>query len=1286
MQPSFWDAVLGPLLKLRKMISSKLFDPALADQQFTFAEWCLKHSGETRKTYWLKLATQTVLSAKKDTCLASVCLAKRCMTSLARMCQQDTGKQPLWSTLVKDPSRLQDPSLIVQHLLCALEEARQNILVDSCTGAAPTLWKEAACRLEERGRFDLGVEARRLENRNFDLYKHWRHCYQEAHDQKKLEDAVFFAAAAFHLTETKDATNSDALDVARALLSARHPSHAVDFLKLLFLRIDCSTDLTVNDTFRCRVLLQLASCLEKMENEKKKTTESSQAALLAAVYNLVSELNEAPSRRCIDSRKHWLREWGVQQDKIRKEVAAPLLSTRAFPAAFSHLLRATFDAKDQFALESFVHLYDQYLKQFSTDKIPDAMMAISSFVRGALLIIRQSIAQGAALLALALTQAASKDYALLVAHILTAPSTRQMGLQIMLQNLQTFSTIKELLASPWLDGAPSGHQAVQLGDSTAIYETWLPDAFTTKRERFPKATRNLLRPLRKYELAIDKKSRDEGHRDAAFYYFDMIQFCAPTAETRSNALLQAARHLIANQKDAEESGEGKFISFCLCAQLLGLVEFFADQSSLGLLSRMQIYRASTTLLLEAMRLAEQNLPGSVKLEHVSLVARLTKQLFQVGRLFPVFSRPPLRSYDVVLASISSMGLDFEVVHYLEHRLAGLLPRGELACLKLEGVWKGWLLAESTGNCSDEESDSHDNSGSEDEDLVLEVEEMEGSEGKATSEEKKKKKLKERKLRRELRERKREAKRFADTRIDVMDQVLQEGQITWESVATWIDGLQVPRTPEGFVDTGVDAKRQCQAFALASFDGFRLNKETGALEFLVTPASRQRPGLFDWSDVHEAITNGLAHPQFSLDAIDPDRACNPLQLMRFAPAGLRGTRALAAMFHADYLLKFFTCGVEISAYPPFPMRSTSCVSGLLSQLPPSIARDISVVVDSATVGNRAHRFWVDTGEFSQEVQEKENELSMTFGFLNMQVKKHLLRRNPDTGEVEDAPNDTADDSPEGQFALNFTQHYDAIGQVFPVFAQLREMAKIAHMVQMLQVIRRGQLESINELDSRHSEMATSIGKWLDETLGQAQLPSQKHSVHDLVEQEISSQGLWHQADEARRQLRPQVIAMLSRADSEQISSLSSQLASQFGCATSTISTQVRRHLRDGEWSTGQLPSLLATGALEKQKSKLRRVLDCLRRVRLGPERAPEDGLCTGPVNEGDRGWVPAVFRGRDLLSESRYTSLTVKHEYFLTHLMRDTLNENFFRTHVYNTATSLALIFKSAFLSLTVLSP
>jgi hypothetical protein len=153
-------------------------------------------------------------------------------------------------------------------------------------------------------------------------------------------------------------------------------------------------------------------------------------------------------------------------------------------------------------------------------------------------------------------------------------------------------------------------------------------------------------------------------------------------------------------------------------------------------------------------------------------------------------------------------------------------------------------------------------------------------------------------------------------------MLESKGLSWSNLEQWLNWDEIPRTKDGWRNTKPKTYYREDDTAYESIDGFYYNLENGTIQVLGTVASRPDRALVYKSDIETVLSLGISSTFFSLDQLEDKLHANPLQKTTYFPESLDGTEFLLTLFHADYLLKMFTVGVEISSKPPFLMQDTS----------------------------------------------------------------------------------------------------------------------------------------------------------------------------------------------------------------------------------------------------------------------------------------------------------------------------------------------------------------------------
>ena len=654
---------------------------------------------------------------------------------------------------------------------------------------------------------------------------------------------------------------------------------------------------------------------------------------------------------------------------------------------------------------------------------------------------------------------------------------------------------------------------------------------------------------------------------------------------------------------------------------------------------------------------------------VDLAAANFRAVVRLARLVPAANLAPERCYDAVLGNFQRRKLAQAHLEFLGAGRAGLLSHvgvlateAECAYTYFEGVWTGWVTREKCADDEDSDGEFEDmeageaalaamSGGTRREAATVEdvVSEADAQRRRALRKRKWEDDRNQRRAARCVRRVARDTQFQEKARFRVLGHMLRQGTIRgdpWAEPSRLVRCFGCPRTPDGFLDrrrsvlkshyrkatwwsSTAPTSHNQRAASFAHFDGYNI---TGSgIQFrLRKPRSGELP-LFNWDDVADAVAGCIEHPVLSLDAVDPEGApLHPMQLITFLPATLRGTSILATLFHADYLLKAFTCGAEVSASPPFPLRPTTAPGGLLEGLPQHLVEVLTLCVrEGASSSGRAisHRFWVEALELPFDSSDDLSRADL--GSLRMCVRKHRLVVNPATGEMIDAPGEgDEDNSPEARFAQAFTQHYDEIAKHFPVFARLRELAKVCAAVRLLSAKRKDGQETLRRVRQDTDRASVAVRQWLNEALNDppAGFPfsQNEQKISELLEQSIRDQNVpYHQRSEARRLWRPQLCEQMRAQEEQIVCQLAKQLSSQFPSINASSLHDAVRTWACGYGISG-LVSALAPGLIASQVAQLKQSLAAL--SFLGSEQLPQPAgtRLSGPISQASRGWVPSAF--------------------------------------------------------------
>ena len=186
--------------------------------------------------------------------------------------------------------------------------------------------------------------------------------------------------------------------------------------------------------------------------------------------------------------------------------------------------------------------------------------------------------------------------------------------------------------------------------------------------------------------------------------------------------------------------------------------------------------------------------------------------------------------------------------------------------------------------------------------------------------------------------------------------------------------------------------------------------------------------------------------FSLDPPNEDQRFHPFQAFRYEPKELKGSTLLHTMFEADYLLKSFSVGTEVSAIPPFKQRP--CIEGLIANLPQHLQKVLKPMSQRGQSWSHMQRFWIQADELIYDEIERDGKLTIKMKSPTMVIRTHPLMTDVD-GKLKDTLENVNPDSPEYKFAADLSDNYEEIGKYFPIFARLREIFKLLFLHNVIQ---------------------------------------------------------------------------------------------------------------------------------------------------------------------------------------------------------------------------------------------
>lgn len=286
--------------------------------------------------------------------------------------------------------------------------------------------------------------------------------------------------------------------------------------------------------------------------------------------------------------------------------------------------------------------------------------------------------------------------------------------------------------------------------------------------------------------------------------------------------------------------------------------------------------------------------------------------------------------------------------------------------------------------------------------------------------------------------------FKKERVTAMSELLKETKWTLEDVSNAMKTPLFQRDLKGFIKP----KRSLGDFLeIAELKGviFDYNENSPSILVVVKPA-KDGNGLLSYKDIIEILqlsSDEAKTISFSLDPPTGTEQYHPFMKMRCYPAKLQNTSFMHSLFHADYLLKFLSTGVEVSAEPPFDFKPIK--DGLIKHLPDNIKFICRPPYLRGMSHMTSHRFWIEVEEIFYDEAISENKVSYYIGDVKLSVKSRPLVTSLN-GRGFDAKH--YEHGPHAQFAEEVTKHYKDISEYFPIFARVKELSKLQFVIQRL----------------------------------------------------------------------------------------------------------------------------------------------------------------------------------------------------------------------------------------------
>jgi hypothetical protein len=349
------------------------------------------------------------------------------------------------------------------------------------------------------------------------------------------------------------------------------------------------------------------------------------------------------------------------------------------------------------------------------------------------------------------------------------------------------------------------------------------------------------------------------------------------------------------------------------------------------------------------------------------------------------------------------------------------------------------------------------------------------------------------------------KDFEGAQARAMEEMLREKGWSWNDVVNRMRSPLSPRDSDGWLIQQPYLGVRMEFAELKGFS-FDMDPDHPSIEIIAIPAdnSRGRVGLFSMQDVQTVLqldASDLYPIFFSLDPPSENQRFHPFQQFRYGTEKLQKTPLLHTLFETDYLLKSFSVGSEVSAKPPFDQRP--CKEGLLKNLPPHLQEAVKPVAERGHTLSNINRFWIQAEELIYDQNQVGSKITVRVGDLKMKIHSHPLFHGAD-GKLQDTEHDTDPESPEAKFADDLTSHYNEIGLHFPMFARLRELAKLQLIGIILQSI-------LDQMKEKADGIGVEVPREMLTTIQRDAYQHHQTKVGEILQELSRDIGTWPAAD-------------------------------------------------------------------------------------------------------------------------------------------------------------------------------
>ena len=284
--------------------------------------------------------------------------------------------------------------------------------------------------------------------------------------------------------------------------------------------------------------------------------------------------------------------------------------------------------------------------------------------------------------------------------------------------------------------------------------------------------------------------------------------------------------------------------------------------------------------------------------------------------------------------------------------------------------------------------------------------------------------------------------FQEKRIAAMTTLLSETKWTFEDVTKAMSTDLVQRTDEGFIKR---EQHLSEHLEIAELKGvvFKYDEHNPSFNVIIKPAEGGN-GVLSYKDIIEVLqlsADEVSTITFSLDPPSGTERFHPFMTLRCYPRKLQDTEFMKSTFHADYLLKFFSTGIEVSAKYPYKFKPIH--ESLIKDLPHSLDFLQHPPYSMGVSHMSSHRFWIEIEQVTYDELHKGNQAIYYIGEVKVQIRSRPMVVNLN-GKTMDAKQ--IEYGPHAKFARKLTDNYEELSKSFPIFNRVKELSKLQFVVQ------------------------------------------------------------------------------------------------------------------------------------------------------------------------------------------------------------------------------------------------